>query len=81
LTADDLETLLVNFLSELLFLGESEGLAFDQISLSLKGLQLYAQLSGAEILRQDKEIKAVTFHNLEILYLDELFRVQIVFDV
>lgn len=81
LAAEDLETLLVSFLGELLYIGEDERLAFDQIDLSIDGPQLSAHLSGGEIKRQDKEIKAVTYHNLHITYQDSLYQVQIVFDV
>jgi SHS2 domain-containing protein len=81
LSTEDLETLLVSFLSELLYFVEDEGLAFDQINLSLDGFQMQAHLSGGKIKRQDKEIKAVTYHNLEISFQDQLYQVQIVFDV
>jgi SHS2 domain-containing protein len=77
----DLETLLVDFLSELLYLGEDEGLAFDTYELDLDGERLRAQISGAPIASQAKEIKAVTYHNLEIREGDRGLEVRIVFDV
>lgn len=81
LKTEDLETLLVSFLSELLYFVEDERLAFDRINLFLNGIHLRAELSGGEIRRQDKEIKAVTYHNLEIKKKDQIYQVQIVFDV
>jgi SHS2 domain-containing protein len=84
LTADDLESLLVAFLSELLYFGEEQGLAFDQFSINIqpgRPARLQAELQGGKILGQSKEIKAVTYHNLEILQTEGLFRVRIVFDV
>jgi SHS2 domain-containing protein len=81
LLAIDLESLLVNFLNELLYWGESEGLAFDVFHLSIQGLHLTGQVEGAPITAQTKEIKAVTFHNLVIHHDASVFRVRIVFDV
>ena len=86
LLAIDLESLLVNFLNELLYWGESESLAFDVFHLSiqslhLEGLHLTGQVEGAPITAQTKEIKAVTFHNLVIHHDAGVFRVRIVFDV
>lgn len=81
LTAPDNEGLLVEFLSELLFLSESQGLAFDCIKLQIESQKLYAKISGAPIKLQSKEIKAVTFHNLEIKEGPRGLEVSIVFDV
>jgi SHS2 domain-containing protein len=81
LNADDRESLLVRFLTELLVLSELERLAFDLFKFSLEGTSLHAALEGAAILSQDKEIKAVTYHNLSILETEEGLRVNIVLDV
>ncbi len=79
--ADDAEGLLVTFLSELLYIGEREGLAFDKIVVELKDLDLSADLEGAPIVTQSKEIKAVTYHNLEIRKVDKLIEATLTFDV
>lgn len=84
LKAGDLESLLVSFLSELLYLGEAQGLGFgrtDIVILPGQPVELRANLLGGQILEQAKEIKAVTYHNLEIRQVDGLYRVRIVFDV
>ena len=81
LLAIDLESLLVNFLNELLYWGESECLAFDVFRVSVDGPHLIGQVEGAPIAAQTKEIKAVTFHNLVIRHVAGVFRVRIVFDV
>jgi protein archease len=81
LLAVDMEGLLVNFLDELLYWGESECLAFDDFHLSIKGLHLTGRVEGASIAAQVKEIKAVTYHNLNVRQDGSMFRVQIVFDV
>jgi len=79
--AEDQETLLVKFLSELLYLEEHEGIGFDFFALDLQGFRLTASLGGAPILKKDKEIKAVTYHNLAIHKTENGLGASIVFDV
>ncbi len=85
LSAPDLEGLLVAFLEELLYLGETEGLAFDVFSLRVDaaagGLRLRARLEGAPIESEKKEIKAVTWHNLAVRRTEDGLRTVLVFDV
>lgn len=81
LEGDDTETLLVGFLSELLYYGESEGLAFDAFDVSILGSSLAARVQGAPIAEQKKEIKAVTYHNLAIEQTPHGVQTTIVFDV
>jgi SHS2 domain-containing protein len=77
----DRETLLVSFLSELVYLNESEQLGFDRFQLSLRGLALEVDLEGGIIVGQAKQIKAVTYHNLEIRNTTGGCETTIVFDV
>jgi len=78
----DAESLLVRFLSELLWLEQEEGLGFDTFNLHLEGEQnLHAELGGAAIAILNKEIKAVTYHNLAVQHTPNGLRVNIVFDV
>ncbi len=77
----DAEILLVGFLTDLLYLGESEALAFDRFKLSIEETHLRAVASGAPIAAQKKEIKAVTYHNLAIQHDNGRYEVTIVFDV
>jgi SHS2 domain-containing protein len=77
----DGESLLVDFLSELLFLGEDETLAFDLYQLNLIDNNLQVQAYGAPIQKQSKEIKAVTYHGLRIRETERGLEVNIVFDV
>jgi len=84
LRAADAETLLVKFLSELLFLGEEKRLAFDAFALridSSETLSLHAEVGGAPLAALGKEIKAVTYHNLVIRQTEGGLEVRIVFDV
>lgn len=77
----DDEALLVDFLSELLYMGESEHLGFDVFSVEINATHLAAVLGGAPITVQKKEIKAVTYHNLAIRQAGAGLQVTIVFDV
>jgi SHS2 domain-containing protein len=85
LRASDPEGLLVSFLSELLYLGEHEGLGSDGYQLDIHQeageWMLRAVLDSARILALDKEIKAVTYHNLTICRTEEGYQVNVVFDV
>jgi SHS2 domain-containing protein len=77
----DVESLLVAFLSELLYLTESEGIGFDHYQLKIQDFWLLAVLEGAPVREQKKEIKAVTYHNLEVRHTDQGYTVTVVFDV
>ncbi len=82
LHAADAESLLVRFLSELLWLEQNEHLAFNHISVTVDGdYNLDAELHGFPIAQLDKEIKAVTYHNLTVQSSSSGLRVNIVFDV
>jgi len=82
LHGDDAESLLVGFLTELLWLEQGEGLAFDSFSITVdQQYNLQAELGGSAISNLDKEIKAVTYHNLAVQTTEQGLRVIIVFDV
>ena len=77
----DRASLLVDFLSELLFFGENEQIAFDAYQLDFGGSTLKVRASGAPIKEQAKEIKAVTYHRMQIRETERGLEVNIVFDV
>ena len=81
LTAEDSESLLVVFLGELLHFIEQDNLAFDEFQIELEGLALRAHLRGSQVQKFDKEIKAVTYHNLQVRQTGHGLQVNIVFDV
>jgi SHS2 domain-containing protein len=81
LIADDPETLLVKFLSELLYFTEQEQIGFTEYMISLEGCSLHASLEAGPVASLDKEIKAVTYHRLAVRQVDGMLRVNIVFDV
>lgn len=82
LDAYDAETLLVDWLTELAYWAEDEGLIFSKISLSdVTDTHLKATLRGGRVAELLKHIKAVTYHNLEIVRTEQGLAATIVFDV
>lgn len=82
LRGSDAESLLVRFLSELLWLEQEEGLGFDQFSIGVDSNHgMLAELRGYAIASLDKEIKAVTYHNLKVECTSQGLWARIVFDV
>ena len=77
----DQESLLVDFLSELIFLGEVNNLAAVQYNMSLAEQEITANITAANIINRNKEITAVTFHNLKISSTRQGLDAIIVFDV
>jgi SHS2 domain-containing protein len=77
----DVESLLVAFLSELVYYQEQENLAFDEFDVRISAQRLKIQMEGAQIESVEKAIKAVTYRNLNIEKTDEGFETTIVFDV
>ena len=79
----DRETLLVTWLEELLFQIEIHNVAIiiDHLSVDDDQTKLKATVSEFPISRLDKVIKAVTYHQLRVIELDEGLEVTIVFDV
>jgi SHS2 domain-containing protein len=81
LSAPDDESLLVAFLSELVYAAEQENLVFDEFKIQIQGETLKVEMSGVPIVSIHKSIKAVTYHNLQIRQTAEGYEVEIVFDV
>lgn len=80
LSSGDDESLLVLFLSELLYFAESRGVAYDRVQVHCDQHTLHAQLSGMPIASQDRMIKAVTYHNLSIQRKGDSLVATVVFD-
>lgn len=81
LSAPELETLLVAFLSELLYLTQHDDIGFDAYHLAFNGKTLTAAVEGAPLESIAKEIKAVTYHNLAVRETERGCEATIVFDV
>jgi SHS2 domain-containing protein len=79
--APDPESLLVAFLSDLVYACEQEDLVFEEFQVEVEVPHLHVVMSGAPILSINKTIKAVTYHNLQIRKTGAGFQVEIVFDV
>jgi SHS2 domain-containing protein len=86
LEADDLEQLLVDFLSELLFLNSAQNLVFGffYVQLDEKNISLSARIFGEKFnISKHKigdEIKAVTYHMLEVKN-KKPYHVKVLFDI
>ena len=81
IAAADPETLLVMFLSELLYFTQRDEVGFEEFEVSLAGNRVTAKVTGAPLEAIAKEIKAVTYHNLSIHPSPRGLEVRIVFDV
>lgn len=80
--AGDAEALLVSWLSELAFWAETELLVFTVFEFqAVTPHRLRVRVRGARARRLEKHIKAVTFHNLEILQTEKGLAATVVFDV
>ena len=77
----DFESLLVAFLTELVYFAEQERLAFDHFDIHLNGDRLKVKMRGGPLKSISKSIKAVTYHNLKIERTARGFETVIVFDV
>ena len=84
LAASDLEQLLVDWLSELLFLNSAKNLVFGSFKVKIDKNHLSAQVFGEEYSKSKHkmgvEIKAVTYHMLEVGD-KEPYYAQVLFDI
>ena len=80
--AVDSEGLLVEWLSELAYWAETESLVFQEFEIhGISSTRMKATIRGRRVSRIEKHIKAVTYHNLEIIRTDEGLTATVVFDV
>jgi SHS2 domain-containing protein len=80
--AIDSEGLLVDWLSELAYWAEAELLIFHQFDLqNVTPTSLKATVRGGHAPKLKKHIKAVTYHNLEIIETEAGLEATVVFDV
>jgi SHS2 domain-containing protein len=82
LEAMDYEGLLILFLEELLYRLTEDYMVYEIQKLSLTSeYTLKAELKGAQIKSYQRDIKAVTYHNLNIRTTVDGYEVNIVFDI
>ncbi|NLN69788.1 MAG: archease [Chloroflexi bacterium] len=75
------ETVVVDFLTELLFFVEEKGLALSDFSFENGQNEISVQSTGRRILTWERDIKAVTFHDLNLERTATGFSITITFDV
>ena len=80
-TGLDTESLLVTFLSELVYCAEQERFGFNHFEVHIEMDHLSVGMDGAPLLVVNKTIKAVTYHNMKIIQSKNGCEVVIVFDV
>ena len=82
LEAPDVETLLIDWLNELLYLSEARGAHYFSFDVrSLTPTSLVARVGGNPSTSREQEIKSATFHDLNLSETADGFVATIVFDV
>jgi SHS2 domain-containing protein len=82
----DLESLMFNWLNELLYVSDSKNLAFSEFDVKIneKDFKLEAVCKGEEISHQKHQtrtvVKAATYHHMKI-WKDEIWKAQVVLDI
>ena len=83
--ANDVESLLADFLSEVLFLSEVDGLVFSHVDVRIDGHHLSAILEGEPFDRSrhssGTEVKGISYSGLSILHNANGYMMDIIFDV
>lgn len=81
----DIESLLTDFLSEVLFVSEVEGLVFSKAEIQTDGRQLVASLDGEPFdpskHSSGTEVKGISYTGLSVSHDANGYMVEIVFDV
>ena len=84
---ENLEDLLFDFLSELIYLKDAELLLFSKIKVNIKNKECYklkAELLGEKLTskhEQKADIKAVTYHKFEIKKLKNKYIARVILDI
>jgi SHS2 domain-containing protein len=81
ISACDQEGLLIAFLNELLYLLEHDGIIFNEFDFIIEEDLLQIKITGNPARNDYSEIKAATYHNLEIHHISGVYEVIIVFDI
>ncbi|MBD6955695.1 MAG: archease [Thermoplasmatales archaeon] len=80
--SSDIESLLVKFLSEILYLFDAESMVFSSFEVKIEGNSLKAILCGERYSREKHgsklNVKAVTYHMLQV---DPSGKVRVIFDI
>ena len=83
--SSDNESLLADFLSEVLFVSEVESLVFSEASISINSLRLTAELTGEKFdpsrHSEGSEVKGISYSGLAITHEANGYMLDIIFDV
>jgi SHS2 domain-containing protein len=83
--SSDIESLLADFLSEVLFVSEVESLVFSDVAIRIDGLSLTAELTGEPFdpARHSggSEVKGISYSGLVIMHGAKGYKLDIIFDV
>jgi len=85
LRGESLDLLLVCWLQEILFLMDTEGLVFSVFEVRIEGAALHATLRGEpfnpEVHPRKSEVKAVTYHHLEVATHNDRWEARVILDI
>jgi len=83
ITSSNKEALLVDFLSEVLCLMDTHNEAYGEVTIRLlSDTEMEATLNGVSVVSfQGQDVKAITYHELAIENIDNVWQSTIVFDV
>jgi len=80
--SNDLNSLLVDFLSEINYLNEANKEIYDKVKFAkFSDRELEGSLSGCKVKSFGLVIKGVTYHNLEIKQRNKIWQATILFDI
>jgi SHS2 domain-containing protein len=83
--SSDIESLLADFLSDVLFVSEVESLVFSDVDIRIDGLSLTAELTGEPFdpVRHSggSEVKGISYSGLAITHGAKGYKLDIIFDV
>lgn len=79
--ADNIESLLIDFLSEVIYLMDVNKEIYTQADLIIKNNELKGKIKGQKVKRFQTEIKAATWHDLEIKKINNQWQAIVLFDV
>jgi SHS2 domain-containing protein len=75
------ETMLVDFLAEMLYQAQDNRVAYSEFGFGMKGEDIRVQAEGHPIQQIERAIKAVTYHDLSITTTENGLETTITFDV
>jgi SHS2 domain-containing protein len=85
LSSENIDNLLVEFLSEILFLSETERFVVSSCSVSVLGLSLHAQLTGEKFSQErhgmGTEVKGISYSGASVQKIAGGYQVDILLDV